>query len=60
MELASGEFEGRTWKVFWRTAVEGDAPADVAADFGMSVWAVYKVRSRVLAKLRSEFQDLLD
>jgi RNA polymerase sigma-70 factor (ECF subfamily) len=60
LELASGDFESRTWQAFWRTAVEGDAPADVAADLGISVWAVYKARSRVLSKLRAEFQDLLE
>ena len=59
LELASGDFESRTWQAFWRTAVEGDTPQDVAADLGLSVWAVYKARSRVLTKLRSEFEDLL-
>ena len=59
LELVSGDFESRTWQAFWRTAVEGDAPNDVAADLGISVWAVYKARTRVLTKLRSELEDLL-
>ena len=59
LELVSGEFESRTWQAFWRTAVEDDAPQDVASDLGISVWAVYKARSRVLAKLRAEFDELL-
>ena len=59
LELVSGDFESRTWQAFWRTAVEGDAPNDVAADLGISVWAVYKARTRVLTKLRSEFEELL-
>ena len=60
LELVSGEFESRTWQAFWRATVEGDAPADVAADLGISVWAVYKARSRVLQKLREEFAGLMD
>ena len=60
LELISGDFESRTWQAFFRTTVQGDAPQDVANDLGISVWAVYKARSRVLTKLRAEFADLLD
>ena len=56
MELVKNDFEERTWKAFWRSAVEGDTPADVAADLGISVWAVYKARSRVLGRLRQELE----
>lgn len=59
MELVQGEFDRRTWQAFWRAAVEGDKPADVAADLGVSVWAVYKARSRVLQRLRDELAGLL-
>jgi len=58
MELVRGDFEERTWQAFWRAAVEGDAPADVAADLGISVWAVYKARARVLSRLRQELDGL--
>ena len=60
LEMVSGDFESRTWQAFFRTAVKGDLPADVAADLGISVWAVYKARSRVLQKFRAEFADVLD
>lgn len=59
LTLLSGQFAPRTWQAFYRTTVQDDTPQDVAADLGISVWAVYKARSRVLAKLRAEFQDLL-
>ncbi len=59
LELISGDFESRTWQSFYRTTVQGDAPQDVADDLGISVWAVYKARSRVLTKLRTEFADLM-
>ena len=35
-----------------------DAPADVAKAAGMTVWAVYKARSRVLHRLRTELDEL--
>ncbi|MHB8969391.1 MAG: RNA polymerase sigma factor [Pirellulaceae bacterium] len=60
LELVREEFDPRTWSAFWRTAVEGDRPADVATDLGLSVWAVYKARSRVLQRLRSELNGLVD
>ena len=60
LKLVQGSFENRTWRAFWRTAVEGDSPADVAADLEISTWAVYKARSRVLQRLREEFQGLID
>ena len=59
LELLSGQFSARTWTAFYRTTVQGDQPQDVAADLQITVWAVYKARSRVLARLRSEFEDLL-
>ena len=40
--------------------MQGEAPADVAADLQVSVWAVYKARSRVLQRLREELDGLVD
>jgi RNA polymerase sigma factor (sigma-70 family) len=46
-----------TWQAFWRTAVE-DQPGDrVAADLGLTVAAVYRARSRVLARLKDVVQS---
>ena len=59
LELLSGQFAKRTWQAFYRTTVQGDTPQNVANDLGISVWAVYKARARVLTKLRSEFEDIL-
>lgn len=58
LELLRGEFKASTWQAFWRAAVEGDSPADVAEDLGLSVWAVYKARSRVLRRLNQELSGL--
>jgi RNA polymerase sigma-70 factor, ECF subfamily len=54
----AGDFEERTWQAFWRTAVEGRAPKDVAAELGMSPGAVRVAKSRVLQRLREELGDV--
>jgi RNA polymerase sigma-70 factor (ECF subfamily) len=60
LDLIRGEFEERTWQAFWLTAVEGrEAPA-AAAELGMSPVAVRIARSRVLARLRAEADELID
>jgi RNA polymerase sigma-70 factor (ECF subfamily) len=60
VELIQAEFEEKTWQAFWRVEIEEQAPAEVAADLGMSVNAVYLAKSRVRKRLRDEFADLLD
>jgi RNA polymerase sigma factor (sigma-70 family) len=55
-----GEFAPSTWQAFWTTAVDGRAPADAAAELGLSVGAVYIARSRVLARLRARIERLGD
>jgi RNA polymerase sigma-70 factor (ECF subfamily) len=54
------QFTEKTWQAFWRVTVEGQAPADVAAAFGMSVGAVYIAKSRVLHHLREVLGDLIE
>lgn len=58
LELIRNEFEDRTWQAFWRIAVEGQRPTDVAAVLGMTLAAVYQAKSRVLKRLRRELQGL--
>lgn len=55
-----GTFRPSTWEAFWRTAVEGHAAADVAADLGLTVGAVYTAKSRVLDAIRAEVRQLPD
>jgi RNA polymerase sigma-70 factor (ECF subfamily) len=60
LELIRGEFEERTWQAFWRTAVEGRSPKDVAAGLAMSPGAVRVAKCRVLQRLREALGDVLD
>jgi len=58
LETIRAEFESRTWQAFWRTTVDGRAPAHVAEDLEMSVAAVYMAKSRVLCRLRQVMGEL--
>ena len=49
-----------TWQAFWRTAIEDQPGQQVAADLGLSVAAVYRARSRVLARLKELVQAAQD
>ena len=55
VESVRAEFEERTWQAFWRVVIDGQSPAHVAQDLGMTLHAVYKAKSRVLSRLRQEF-----
>ena len=60
LQLIRSEFAERTWKAFWRVAVDGCPPAEVANEMGLSVNSVYLAKSRVLRRLREELGDLLE
>lgn len=57
--LIRNEFEPRTVEAFWRFAVNGEEARMIAADLGVTVNTIRKHKSRVLAKLRQEFGDLI-
>lgn len=57
---ARGEATSTAWRAFEQTAIEGRAPADVAAELGVSVGAVYIARSRILARIRRKVQEHRD
>lgn len=60
LDAVRQEFGSTVWAAFIRVVMGGEKPADVAADLGTSVDAVYQARSRVLARLRREAAGLLD
>jgi RNA polymerase sigma factor (sigma-70 family) len=59
-ERVKNEFTDSTWQAFWRTGVENQPIAVVAKALGLSTGAVYIARSRVLARLRQEVEQLTD
>jgi RNA polymerase sigma-70 factor (ECF subfamily) len=54
LELMQTDFEPATWKACWETTVQGRPAAEVAAELGLSVAAVYAATARVLRRLREE------
>lgn len=55
-ELKFG-FHESTWTAFWRVVIEGDAAKDVAEDLGISVWSIYKAKTRILARLKEDYGE---
>lgn len=60
LQMIRPQFAPKTWQAFERVALEGVSPADVAAELGMTVNAVFIARSRVMARLRQEADGLID
>jgi RNA polymerase sigma-70 factor (ECF subfamily) len=59
LAMVRPEFADHTWRACMLTALEGQSPADVAAELDMTVGAVYVARSRVLKRVRAELEGLL-
>jgi RNA polymerase sigma-70 factor (ECF subfamily) len=57
LDLIRPDFEDRTWQAFWRCAVEGQSPKEIALDMGVTPDAVRVAKSRVLRRLREELPD---
>jgi RNA polymerase sigma-70 factor (ECF subfamily) len=51
-------FEPVTWQAFWLVAVDGKSGEDAAKMLNLSVGAVYVAKSRVLARLKTQVQQL--
>jgi RNA polymerase sigma factor (sigma-70 family) len=57
-EQVRGEFQPATWRAFWLTAVEGKSAKEAGDTLGLSPGAVYVAKSRVLARLREQVQQV--
>ena len=54
------DFAESTWKACWETVVAERPAAEVAAELGMGVGAVYAAKFRILNRLRRDLRGLLD
>jgi RNA polymerase sigma-70 factor (ECF subfamily) len=57
-ERIRDHFQESTWQAFWRTGVDGEDVSAVAAALGLTPGAVYVARSRVVARLRREIEEI--
>ena len=57
-EQVRGEFKETTWQAFWKTCIEGQPIAQVAAALGLSLGAVYVARSRIISRLQEKVEAI--
>lgn len=60
IQMVRDRFTPKTWNAFYRTAVEDQETADVAADLDMTTMAVRQAKSRVLRKLREALAEEIE
>jgi RNA polymerase sigma-70 factor (ECF subfamily) len=60
VRLILEDCEERTRTAFWRVVMEGHAVKEVAQDLGLSVNAIYLLKSRLLRRMREEFEGCVE
>lgn len=60
MKIVQQDFTPTTWQAFSRLVLEGASPAEVAAKLGLSANAELLAKGRVLKRLRSELDGLVE
>ena len=57
-ERIKDEFSGTIWTAFWKTGVEGQSADEAARALNLSVGTVYQYKSRVVAGIRREIEQV--
>lgn len=60
LRIMQTDFQPLTWQACWQHVAMDRTAAEVAAELGMSVKAVYLAKARVLRRLRQELDGLWD
>lgn len=60
LALTEPHFESVTWQAFSRVALDGQKPAAVATELGISLNAICLAKSRVIRRLRQEADGLVE
>ncbi len=59
VQLIESNYSARDWSAFQQVVIGGQSPSDVAKSLGIDVNVVYLAKSRILARLREEFGDVI-
>lgn len=57
-EQIRNEFSDDVWLSFWRTAIEGETIASVAASLNRTEGSIYVARYRVITRIKQKVQEL--
>ena len=57
-EKVRHEFGDTVWQAFWKTAVEDEAPTEVARTLDVNPGSVYVAKCRVINRLRAKIQSV--
>ena len=60
LQLVEREFDPKSFEVFVRYALEGDSAELLAGEYGIAVGQVYKIKFRVIKRLRQEADELVN
>ncbi len=60
LQVMKTDFQPGTWQACWEHVACGRPAAEVAAELGLTVKAVYLAKARVLRRLRMELEGLWD
>ena len=60
LAIMRADFQERTWRACWEMVAANRPAAEVAAELGLTVGAVYAAKVRVLDRLRHELRGLLE
>jgi RNA polymerase sigma-70 factor (ECF subfamily) len=60
LELTRSEFDATSFAAFSRNVLQGESPQSIATELGISVGQVYKIKHRILQRLREVADGLVD
>jgi RNA polymerase sigma-70 factor (ECF subfamily) len=59
LKVLREEVSDSAWRAFWRMTVDGEPANTVAAELGLTNWAVYKSNARLLHRVRQELEGIV-